>query len=1255
MVLKKINPKICRICIRFGTGFYVLISLFLAGCAQVDDHKTTSNNFLYSEVPIAAVDLKKGYHYNVLTNDTIEALISEKGEEILTGVPVKANGKYIYSDSVARPFVRQLSPPLLTVNPHKNVNIIPKNLPTVVVNKNALTQIDTTLHKDFILTGETGDTIPTGIPIPVSGSQKKVIQPKLVKAFPPRFKDNVLNNMKYLDVDQGMSSSYVLSMLQDKRGDIWFGTWGGGVSWYDGHSFKHFSKENGLTDNTIWAIHEDRKGNIWFGTNKQGVICYDGISFTYYQEKDGLCHNSIRCILEDNQGNLWFGSDGGGATRYDGHSFVNYTRKEGLGSNVIWSMIEDASGRIWFGSYGGGATCYSPDYLSEEGAQYLYYNHEQGLSNDTVLSLLEDRFGNIWIGTRNNGVNCFDGNVITHYSVLEGLSDNSVWDMVEDHHGNIWFATEFGGICCKKGDRFVYFTTGEGLCHNTILTMIEDANGGIWCGSNGGGVSQYNEDSFSHFILDECRGNTSVRAIEKDKNGDVWFAITGGGVCQYRDSVISQFTESEGLISNYIMFIMNDSRGNLWFASFNNGVACYDGKELKHYTREQGLCSNAVISILEDSNGNIWFGTNGGGVSCYNPRAKTDNNIPLFTNYTQEGGLTSNLVFSLLEDKTGNIWMGTYGGGITRYTAPGLKDGHFIHFTEKEGLSDNVVSAIHEDAKGNIWIGTNHGVNIYTHDSIVYYTEKQGLSNNIVQSIIEDQDHHFWVGTDAGLNQLTYCTEENTSEGVMVEEIRKLHIKSFLKQDGLKGQSFFSNSVFLDTNVQLWWGSENGIEKIDLTYSSNSSKPLVTQLNSLEINEQIINYNEVSDQSFKGVIFDSVQKFSNYAHHLEMPHHINHLTFHFSAVDWLTPHDIRYSYMIEGLNDVWSKASSENKADYRNIPYGSYIFKVRAVSKGENWGEVFSYPFTIHPPWWQTWWARGIYILLLWLGIFLFSRWRTLKLKKRKTELEVEVKAATDALRVKNDELIVKNREITDSIDYAKRIQSAILSPIKVVKDYLFDSFILYMPKDIVAGDFYWMQRVDGKILFAAADCTGHGVPGAMVSVVCNNALNRSVREYRLTVPGQILDKTREIVVEEFEKSDEFVRDGMDIALCSLNRNTLQYAGAYCPLWVISKGELKEIKADKQPVGFFDNPTPYTTHTISLNKGDIIYIFSDGFADQFGGEKGKKFMAKSFKRLLISIHDKPMDEQRRILRETVENWRGDIDQIDDICIIGVKI
>lgn len=291
-----------------------------------------------------------------------------------------------------------------------------------------------------------------------------------------------------------------------------------------------------------------------------------------------------------------------------------------------------------------------------------------------------------------------------------------------------------------------------------------------------------------------------------------------------------------------------------------------------------------------------------------------------------------------------------------------------------------------------------------------------------------------------------------------------------------------------------------------------------------------------------------------------------------------------------------------------------------------------------------SWAIAGSLVLVIVFSAFVFNRLRFTKKQNKTIEAQKNLVEG-------------KQKEILASITYAKRLQEAILPPDQYVKSHLPESFIFYKPKDIVAGDFYWMERKEEILFVAAADCTGHGVPGAMVSVVCSNALNRAVLEFGIIEPGKILDKTRELVLETFSRSDKDVKDGMDISLVSINTNTkeIKWSGANNPLWYVSDGKLLEIKANKQSIGKTDNPLPFTTHSVQLNTGDYFYLFTDGYADQFGGANGKKLKYRALKETILENSLLSYTDQKEKLASSFQNWMGELEQIDDVTIIGIRI
>lgn len=318
-------------------------------------------------------------------------------------------------------------------------------------------------------------------------------------------------------------------------------------------------------------------------------------------------------------------------------------------------------------------------------------------------------------------------------------------------------------------------------------------------------------------------------------------------------------------------------------------------------------------------------------------------------------------------------------------------------------------------------------------------------------------------------------------------------------------------------------------------------------------------------------------------------------------------------------------------------------------------------------------------VLVLFFAVFIF---RSYQQKRKANQLlgEQNLAITNQKEEILEQKVIIeeKNKDIVDSINYARRLQEAILPTSDVWNGLLPQSFVLFLPKDIVSGDFYWLHEHPEKVFFASVDCTGHGVPGAMVSMVGNNGLNRAVKEFALQSPATILDKLNELTIETFsQQGNSGVKDGMDIAMCSLNMKSrqLEYAGANNPLWIVSKSDhlivdgipllpnksieslpnLFEVKADKQPIGPYEDAKPFTNHIVQLNEDDRVYVFTDGYADQFGGDKGKKLKYGTLKKLLIEQHDMAMGEQDQVLQRIMKTWKGDFEQVDDICVIGVKV
>lgn len=717
------------------TKVFTHLTIFLSIVSCNSDKQSVLDEViaLHPVPQIVPLNTHGGYSINPLTGDSILPLINSPGDTVITGAPVPVKGRVIDPNSVAKPKVIPAGKPKV-IRIHQKEHKIPA-APTVIPLDIGSLEAFTPGKGDsnFVLINSTGDTIPTGVPIPINGKVVPCKQPQPTKALPPVMKDYASSHIKYLDVAQGMISSHVTSVLEDSRGNIWISTLRRGLSMYNGETFKHFTQMEGFSSNWIYSILEDIHGNLWFATSS-GVSMYNGETLTHFTQEEGLSHNNVACILEDSQGNLWFGSWGGGVSKFNGESIIHFTPKEGLSDNYVFSILEDSQGNLWFGTNGGGVSIYN-------GNCFVHLSQKQGLINNRVWSILEESQGSIWIGT-DDGLCKYDGETLTHFTQNEGLCDNHIRSILEDSRGNLWFGTH-GGVSMYNGESFTDLTQNEGLSSNRIIGILEDSHGNLWFCTEQGGVSISYNNAFTYPLSKEVLSETGIQAIMEDSYGNYWFGTWGGGVDKYNGETVMNFTKKEGLISDIIRCILEDSQGNIWFGTFE-GLCKYNGENFTHFTQNEGLSDNRIRSILEDSHGNLWFGTREGGVSMYDGTS--------FTHFTTREGLINDCVNSIIEDISGNLWFGT-DGGVSIY------DGEtFTHFTRQEGLSDNYIRSILEDSDNNIWFSTFNGLIRMEFeqesDSRTIKIHNYGLQDGLksidfdVNNAILDSKNRIWWGSN---------------------------------------------------------------------------------------------------------------------------------------------------------------------------------------------------------------------------------------------------------------------------------------------------------------------------------------------------------------------------------------------------------------------------------------------------------------------------------------------------------------------------
>lgn len=1054
-----------------------------------------------------------------------------------------------------------------------------------------------------------------------------------------------------LTVEDGLSQNEVIDVLQDRRGYIWFATKGGGVTIFDGLSYKYLREEDGLSNNIVYCLYEDIRGNIWIGTY-DGLNKFDGKNLTVYTTNDGLSSNVIRTICEDASGKLWIGTENGGVSVLEPDLerplFEELEIKvDTYIGNSFRKIIESSDGKIWIGGNKGVTI------LDGTGAKH--FNKKNGLAGNYVFDLHEDINGDIWIAT-NEGLSIFDGKNFISYNTKSGFPSDDILCIDEDQKGNIWLGTAGDGIIRFNSvlQEYEVFNSDNGLSEDIVLSILEDASNNIWVGTKGGGVNRFSGVAFTYFGEKDGMPNEKVNDILEDDNENKWFA-TREGLVLFNGESYFLFNKSSGMPVNYCNTLCQDNKGKIWVGTLAglveiNYVEYSDTSKyeiVQTYNYKSGIM-NPVTDIIQDSKGVLWIGTDGGGIVKYDGK--------IFRSYSMINGLNSNKVTSLVEDNEQTLWIGTFGGGISRFNGY-----EFLNLTKEDGISSNIVYCVTRGPRGGIFIGTKNGITKYHDNSVQIFDKETGLSSNNVKMMAFDEENSLWVGSEKGLDRIYFNPPQVfRKNGRAISEI-----KHYGKEDGIKGGEINPNAVSEDTDGNMWFGTNKGAIKFNINVDDYNPQKPRTYITNMKLDYNHVNWKQ------KGY---DIQPWTNLPKGLELPHDTSHVTFNFVGINHKAPDKVRYQWKLEGYDQSYTPLTHQTSATYPKLPPGNYTFKVIACNSDEecNDEEPATFDFIVRPPFWQQTWFIILMVIIGLLIIYAYIKGRERKLMHEREELEKRVKERTQEVVEKNKELelvnleiVSKNKEIEEknsdlnsSIRYALTIQQASFPPKAELDEFFEEAFVYHLARDIVSGDFYWWKKIENYFVIAIADCTGHGVPGAFMSMIGMTLLNEIFSDKEKISAGEALNRLDQGITAAFENSETESNDGMDIALCiiSTEEKTIEFAGAYRPLVIVSDGELIEYKATKYAIGSKDvSNKDFETNVVQYKEDDCIYMFSDGYPDQFGGPKNKKFKTKVMKEMLVEIHKKPMEEQKRLIDERLIAWMGTNEQVDDILVSGIRL
>ena len=1116
-------------------------------------------------------------------------------------------------------------------------------------------------------------------------------------------------NLQKYSVKDGLIQSTVKQIEQDDYGNLWLAT-NYGLSKFNGKTFENFTTTNGLPANEISSLLFTK--DILFIGTKKGFCSYDGNKIKYsplYQKING----NIKKILETKSVLHIITTNGYYLLDISKPVFV-------LDSVAIPNVTSqnpsdaefDEDGNLWISTLKKGlffieksVSSKIPKFvliqnsvasttINNKLVRIVNFNSSNLFKGESIYSIEFDIQHNLLVSDWNNGLaeikfdfinnSGFFANYFLFDSIVAGITSiNRFVNIQKDDEGNIYLATDGFGFLKVPIDK----NTNEN--DYSTKSIISLSNGQGFYGSN-------------------------PLCFKQDKFQNLWVGTLNDGLVSVNSKSSLSYDKKGGLEEEKVISVFKSSDSAIWSGTYGGGAFKFKNKKFVRCFWEQGISESIIKSIAEDNFGNILLGTTGGGISIIS-KENTRKQLQVTKVILEENNLSSNYVSYLYKATDGAIWVGyQMGSKVDRIVLNKDLSYNITSFPITNLLNINV-SCLAEDDEENIWITSNEGV--------WKLNTKTGHVNNgyaifkNMQTIVKDWNGNMWLGSsDVGAvilknNLMARYFENgqaNAFERVTVKEglssncinsillnkevvwfisnngINELKIDNYLNKiksikSFNKGQSFASydnkpNTAVFDDNNFIWIGSVEGLthyQNFKDDEGGTDKKQISVFINNILIENKVIDWSDgdlfVSGE-YSSINFDGYYNWYKIPNNLELDYTHNTIQFNLNTDNVAEQKQMNYSYKLIGYDKDWIQLFNFNEITYRNLPDGEYSLIIKtSLSNDFSNAKEHTYHFSVTPPFWKTKIFYVVIVLTLIALLYFFVVNREKRLKREKLKLELEVKARTYEIENKKKEIELQNvliqginNDLTDSIKYAKRIQQTILPNTNILSDYFSESFLFYKPRNIVSGDYYWIKELDGRVYVAVVDCTGHGVPGAFMSLISSSILNEFIdknsTEYN---PVKMLEYLRqEIAIRLNKNTGDQINDGLDISLICYDKekSTIQYVNANRPLYIISNDELITLSSENIHIGGdadFDSVIP--TKTISIKKDDLLFLFTDGITDQFGGERNKKYNPARLRQFLLINNHLPFSQLKIKLVDEIVDWQGSYEQTDDILLIGLKI